>query len=345
MLSVLLAAVYTFTATATGLEKGAPVEFLFVGADSDRAYEALFVLDESIADFCSGLEKAGVPRGKAVDVSASRLWPVGCPVRITPALSAFVTSTMPASLPLSEIIYTGGSRDAKGEPTAHTNQPYSAFALYSLAQSPLVFNGIYEQGVVYNCHHVEAELKKGERRSFTLTWDGSTRPEHLQFTLSTNNLAQVFNTLRKASEKHELDVQLDLDDTLTIAQATEIAKAIAVLDSPQIKVNGHRDGGLFYRAFLPLVKWLDRSERLVQPFELTLGEPDKLIFIEEDWKVDGDDPKLTPRSIEFADAFRYDRTDTCFIFAKPQDTIAQVRKAIAKFKFAKIRNWYIFSSP
>jgi len=343
MIAALLAAAYTFTATATGLEKGAPVEFLFVGNDSDRAYEALFVLDDTLEGFCNGIEKAGIPRGRAVDVSASRLWPVGCPVHLKPALSHFIQTRMPEGLPLGDILYTGGLRDTKGAVVADTTQPYSAFALYSLAQSPLVFNGIYEQGIVYNCHHAATEMKKGERRSFTLTWDEKTAPRRMQFTLGTNNAAQVFNEIKASAAQSELDVQLDLDDGLTVAQAVELAKAIAVIDSLRVKVNGHKDGGLFYRAFLPHAKWLDRRERLVQPFELTLGNPDQLVFIEEDWKVEGDDPKLTPRLIPFADAARHDRTDTCFIFASAQTPLKTVLTSMRQLKGVAIQNWYVFS--
>lgn len=338
----LLAAAYTFTASATGLEKGAPVEFLFVGKDSDRAYEALFELDGSVADFCAGLEKAGLPKGHATDPMTCRLWPVGCPVTLKPALSDFVDTTMPPELPLGRIIYTGGTRTEKGSVAADSEQPFSVFALYSLAQSPLVFNGIYEQGVVYNCHHVKSELKKGERRTFTLSWDAKENPPSYRYEINATNAVAVLTDLKAKSAHGEIDVQIDFSDQLTVAQATAAAQAVAQIDSLKIKVNGRRDGGLFYRAFLPLVKWLDRQERLVQPFELTVGPTNRLVFIEEDWSVEGDDPKLTPKEIPFAEAVKHDRTDTCFIFASKHERLSTLRKAMALLKGVKIRNWYVF---
>ena len=58
-LSALLAASFTFTATATGVEKGAAVEFVFAGPNTDRDYETMFVIDGSVDEFCAKLEKAG----------------------------------------------------------------------------------------------------------------------------------------------------------------------------------------------------------------------------------------------------------------------------------------------
>ena len=55
MLSAILAASLTFTATATGVEKGTPVEFVFAGRNTDRDYESMFLLDSTVDDFCRNL--------------------------------------------------------------------------------------------------------------------------------------------------------------------------------------------------------------------------------------------------------------------------------------------------
>ena len=62
MIAALIAAACTctFSATATGLEKGAPVEFFFAAQDSDNAYETMFLVDDSIDDFCRKIEAAGI---------------------------------------------------------------------------------------------------------------------------------------------------------------------------------------------------------------------------------------------------------------------------------------------
>ena len=109
-----------------------------------------------------------------------------------------------------------------------------------------------------------------------------------------------------------------------------------------IRFNGVTN--LFYRSFQPLVKWRDRKERLAQPFELVLGNPDKLIFIDEDWTVEGDDPKLTPKEIAFAASAdeKYAKIDTCFIYAEAKTTVARICEAKGKLASRHIVNWYVF---
>ena len=100
MISALLAAVLTFTATATGVEKGTPLEFMFACKNTDRDYETMFVIDGTVDEFWKGIEKAGIPRGQPIDRTRCRLWPVGVPLRLEPGLDTFVDSEMPEGLPL-----------------------------------------------------------------------------------------------------------------------------------------------------------------------------------------------------------------------------------------------------
>ena len=69
----LLAAAFTFTATATGVEKGTSVEFFFAGNDSDRDYETVFLLDKPVADFVHDLERAGLRPSTPIDRNRCRL--------------------------------------------------------------------------------------------------------------------------------------------------------------------------------------------------------------------------------------------------------------------------------
>jgi len=344
MILSVLAAAFTFTATATGVEKGTALEFVFAGSNSDRDYESMFLLETPLAEFCKAIERAGLKPGHPVDPAACRLWPVGCPVNISPALDEFVKSELPEGQKLGRIIYTGGSRGSNNCVIAATEMPSSVLSLYTLDQSLFLYNGIYEQGDVYGSHTVAKTLKKGEKFKFTLTWDDSERPQSLKLVARPGNGAEIIKALKSAAEKAETDAEVAFDGQLTVAEAAQTAQALAVVDSVRVKVNGHAPGSLFYRAFTPLVKWLDRKERLVQPFELTLGNPDELVYIEEDWSVSGDDPKLTPRKIPFADtsAAKYARTDTCFVFAKPDTKLEAIYQAMDKLKGSSIRNWYVF---
>ena len=341
MFSVILSATLTFTATATGVEKGTPVEFVFAGRNTDRDYESMFLIEDTVDAFCTKLERAGLPRGRPTDPTACRLWPVGCGLKFEPSLSSFIDGKMPEGLDESDPIYTGGTRLIGGACDAGTNMPASVFSIYSLAQSPIVYNGIYNQGAVYGSFTAGKALKKGERVSFTVSWDAETLPRAIHLTIRPGNSAEVLRRLKDESAKGELDALIGFDEALSIAEATAAANALAMIDSPRVKINGFTN--IFYRAFLPLVKWLDRKERLTQPFELALGDPDKLVFVEEDWTVEGDDPKLTPREIPFEMAKSHPKTDTCFIFADPQTPLSRILRAKEKLGAANIKNWYVFT--
>ena len=337
----MLAATLTFTATATGVEKGTPVEFAFAGRNTDRDYETMFLLDDGIDEFCRKLERAGFPRGKPTDERSCRLWPTGCPIRFDPPLTNFIAMTKSDGLQIARPIYTGGTRLKGGDCDAGTNMPASVFSFYTLAQSPIVFDGIYDQGTVYGAFTARKTLRKGERVPFTVKLEDATPPKPLHLTVRPGNSADVLNRLRSESEKGAVDALIGFSDELTVAEAAAMANALSVVDSVRTKINGCSN--IFYRAFLPLVKWRDRRERLVQPFELTLGDPDRLVFIDEDWTVEGSDPKLSPREISFADAAKHQKTDTCFVFAPANATVARVMASMAKLKGSRVKNWYVFT--
>lgn len=349
MISILLAASLSFTATATGVEKGTPIEFLFAGKDSDRDYETIFLLDEPLDELCKRLEKAGLPKGQATDVSSCVLWPVGCRVKIEPKTSEFIETRWPEGLSSADFIYTGGTRDQKGTVVASDVMPRSFLSLYSLAQSPIVYNGSYPQGDVYGAHSAKVTLKKGERKTFTLSWDDKTMPQVLSVVFRPGTASQEFRQIKTAADKNEIVVYADLDPSLTVAEATAVAQAISIIDSPRVKFNGRPVGHLFYRAFLPSVSWRDRKQRLTQPFELTLGSKDdgsedRLVFIEEDWTVEGDDPKLTPKKISFDSARSYAKTDTCFIYSLKNLPLSRLYAAMSKMTGVSILNWYVFEA-
>ena len=345
MIAALLAASISFTATATGVGKGTPLEFAFAGSDSDRAYETMFLLEEPVADFCRRLERAGLPRGRPVAAAACRLWPVGCAISFEPSLDRYVKTTLPDGVAAAPPIYTGGSRTQDGAPLAATEMPSAVFSLYTLSQAPIVFNGIYEQGVVYGCHLAAVELKKGEKVKFTVTWDEKSLPRHIDVTVAETNATAVLAALRSEAANGETDVMAAFDPMMTVASAKAAATALSLVDSPRIKLNGYADGGLFYRAFTPEPEWTNRQARLVQPFELTIGEDsERLVFIDEDWNVEGDDPKLTLKEIPFSDAAKYPKTDTCFIFARPDCRLERIFKVMSRLKASKVTKWYVFSA-
>ena len=120
----------TIAARSTDCGMETPLEFMFVGPDSDHAYEAMFTTEASVAEIAAAFDKAGIPRGRPVDVAAARFWPVGEAIEMEPKLGDFV-KVSEGELP-ARVAYTGGSRDEKGMPQAATNMPLSVFAFYNL---------------------------------------------------------------------------------------------------------------------------------------------------------------------------------------------------------------------
>lgn len=343
IIASLIAASFTFTATATGVAKGTPVEFMFAGAESDRDYETMFLIDVPVDEFCYGLEKAGVPRGDAQDIKDCKLWPVGCPLVLEPSIDEFIErKPLPGGPTNPAIIYTGGTRDATATPFAASNMPMSVFSLYTLDQSPLLFDGIFEQGDVYGLNLAKMTIEKGKRYKFTLKWDEKTRPSTISVVFRPGNSIETLKSVKAAAEKGDLVVKASFSPELTINEAKAAANALALIDSRGIKVNGRDSDGFFFRAFIPAVKWLDRKERLVQPFEIHIasGKP-RLLFIDEDWSGDGVDPILSEREISFDDAAKYAKTDTCFIYAPSSSRVAELQPYLAKMP-KTVHTWYIY---
>lgn len=342
ILSLFFSAAITFTATATGVEADAPVEFVFAGPNTDRAYESMFILDESVADFCKRIE-ATVPRGTPVEAKSCRLWPTGCRVRFEPSLDRYVKASFPTGEGASFPIFTGGTRLTNDTLEANEVMPAAVFATYSLPQSPIVYNNPLNQGVAYGHYTAAKTIEKGTRFSFTLVIDENSAPRKIALTAEKGSLSQILKSLKDASAAGEIDAQVSFSESLTVEESIAFARALAVVDSSRVKLNGAT--GLFYRAFLPLEKWRDRQERLQQPFELTLRDDgtDQLLFIEEDWTVEGDDPKLTPRPISYDQAKLHPETATCFVYVSKTQTLARVSQAIKNLPSGQIVNWYVYS--
>lgn len=340
--SLLLSVTVTFTATATGVEKGAMVEFILAGPNSDRAYESMFILDEPVDAFCKRIE-AVVPKGTAVDPVHCRLWPTGCRVRFEPSFDVFVTETLPEGEKASFPVFTGGSRLTNDTLEAASIMPAAVFSTYSLPQSPIVFNNPVGQGAAYGRYTAAVQLEKGKHYTFKMIVDEGSLPQKLVLTAEKGNLQQILQRLRAASVSGEVDVQVSFSDSLTVEEAIVFAQALALVDSTRVKLNGSQ--GLFYQAFLPLEKWRDRQERLQQPFELAVHDDgtDQLVFIEEDWHVEGIDPKLTPRQITFEQAEDYSTVSTCFIYASKKLPLSRLTAAMKKLDSSKISNWYVFA--
>lgn len=344
LISVLTNSV-SFTATATGVNKGVPIEFMFVAEGSDHDYEAMFILEDSPADLLKAFAKAGIPAGNTIDIGKARLHATGPFLTLTPSLGEFIDVNNEGN-GFPDMVFSGGTLTANGEPVCQKTSPNAVLAFFNCPQSPVLFDGQFNQGDVYGRYLAKKTLKKGEKHVFKFTWDGKSTIKAVTVELSAANSAEVFKKLKSESEKSPITVEVSFSPDMTLAEAVLAANALQVIDSHRIKINGAKKGNLFYRSFLPLEAWRDRSERLLQPLELYIGNDGalRLLAIDEDWSVQGNDPKLSEREIAIGDVARYPKTDTCLVFVA--DNNIKLEKIFdAKKKLGRdFPSWYIFKS-
>lgn len=294
----------TFTAKATGISTGVQLEFLFVDPTSDRDYEALFVTDDPLTNIVAAFRQAGIEKGEAVDPKGCCFWPCGPVLTMEPAFDRLAADTEgKGTLP---VVFTGGNGSG--------DMPAAIFALYSFAGSPLQFDDALDQSTAYGRFQARKELKKGTPERFTFRWDGQSRTTAMT---------------------------PDFPPEKTLAEARTVAEGLARLDSREAKINGFKDGQFFYRAFLPLEKWRDRRERLVQPLEIRLDATNvSYTVIDEDWTVDGTDPKLTPREVTLQAAQKHP-TVSALVFAHGGEKLERLYQL--KATLPNIQNWYFYA--
>lgn len=341
----------SFTATATGCATNAPLEFLFVGPDSDRDYEALFVTESSLEDIVQACSRIGLPLGHPINAAACVLRAVGEEVTLSPGCAELIKDVQAASAQFPPVIYTGGTRSQKGALVANTEMPSTLFALYDCGQSPLQFNAMLDQSQTYGRFLPRKEYPKGEKHVFTLSWSGVRTVKEKVLSLSPATAQQELVDFRQQAGTNEWNVLVALDKTYTVKQAVGIAKALDMIDSARIKVNGVREGEFYFRAYLPLPAWRDRAARLAQPPEVHFREGKLVVTnVQEDWSdPNATEPKLKAVDKEFAsteEAAAYaaslvGKTQTILLYAAPGETLERLyafRRAVKE----PVLNWYIF---
>lgn len=292
----------SFSAVSTDCGVDTDLEFLFVGPDSDRGYEAMFLTVSPIAEITDAFEKAGFPKGIPIDTVNCRLWSVGSEITMEPAFTNLVRDLRGPGLP--PIVYTGGTRDAKGIPEASTNMPSALFALYNCPQSPILFDDAFDQSATYGRFKPAVKIAKGEKRRFTFRWNGETTCRRIDVKFESGNLKSVATKLKEESAKSKLDVFCSYSPAMTVKEARDAAQLLAMIDSAKVKINGIAEGEIFYKAYQPLEKWRDRKERLSQPPEVRFNEDGSVSVteIKEDWSDKNSlDPKLTAFEKKYTD--------------------------------------------
>lgn len=226
------------------------------------------------------------------------------------------------------IVFTGGRWEGDVCLTDST-MPASVISLYNESGSILDVPFQVGQSDVYGRLSVAEMLPYGTLLEIVLRPlfppDGQTRVLPLTITvtkddgkvklvcasekgdlLAKGELSEMLLWLKaRADAGRELFATLVFDDALPLGVAAQVAQVFCMLDGKGLRLDGKAEDGLFPKAFVPLEKWREHKDRIPQPFELHLfrdsaGEiRKKMIFIEEDWTVEGLDPKLTPRTYPF----------------------------------------------
>lgn len=226
------------------------------------------------------------------------------------------------------LVFTGGNWSGDACDT-DTNMPSSVIALYN--DSGTVFDLPFQvgQSEVYGRLSLAEQLPYGALLEITLQplmpADGAPRVFPLTATAALKDndvtvtctgtdgtvlnrapLSETLTWLRAQTEKgRELFVTIGIDDAMPLHRAADVARVFGMLDGKGLKLDGKTEQGLYVKAFLPAEKWRKREGRTPQPFELHVWRDadgalkKKLVFIDEDWTVEGLDPKLTPRAYPF----------------------------------------------
>lgn len=337
----------SFNAVSTDCGLDADMEFFFVGPESDHDYESMFYTENSPKELADAFAKAGIPLGSPMDYGKCRFWPVGGVVTIEPDIWSLVRDLRNERK--APILYTGGKRNPDSTLDAQVAMPQAVFALYGCAQSLMQFDDSLPQSDTYGRFRPAVKIPRGEVRKFTVKWKGASLIEKAELKLEPGNLASAIAELRKKCEGDvELDVTTVFSPELTVEEAKNIALALQTLDSFKVKLNGFADGQFFYRAFLPLERWRDRSERLTQPYEVRIdaaGKP-SLTVIKEDWSSNGDslDPVLVVKeNVDFSSLAKEGSAtvDTCLVFAPKTSKLADVF-AVRRLLPPNVVNFYVY---
>ena len=242
----------TFTAVSTDCGLDMQLEFLFVGPGSDHDYESMFVTDAPVREIAAAFDKAGIPRGRPFDPDAWRLWPVGVELELEPAFPTLVREMRGDKTP--GIVYASGTRCADGSPAADTNMPSAVFALYNCPQSLVQLDDSLDQSPTYGRFQPAEKIAKGERRTFTVRWNGKANTTATTLRVTRDGFAAELARLKELSKEKGgcLDVLCDFSPEMTLADAAKASEALAMIDSQAVKLCGAPEGQYYFRAYLPL---------------------------------------------------------------------------------------------
>lgn len=205
------------------------------------------------------------------------------------------------------------------------NEPYTVFDLPLYAPQNSVYNHqranpecSYGKGTIMELS-IEPEFKDGKKRVNNLTLyvsseqktatDSNAAPEYVtKLTLKNiknetlnkeEDLKSALKLFSSITEKKEDPfVTVKFADNVFLGQILELCKVMNTIDvASGIRIEPPSVGQLYYKAFIPNPKHLDKTARIVHPWELAInkdtnGISAKLIETESIWKEDATEPEF-----------------------------------------------------
>lgn len=318
----------TLQGEATGIDEGKIVEFFLIGLTSGHDYEALALSFAKPSDVHQALEFIGLKPGRSTSSRDCLFWPKGERVFMTidgTRVEKFaLDDRTKAQTPMSGLVFIGSQMVpssavmAKKVYAADEHEPNSISSNYNDPNSVLDVPRRAPQKTVYG-HNlmnsdmvipkgkfleitIEPEYKDGRQRVCDLTLElmandqisitGDVAPATLDMT----GLMQYLQTLLKSPR--DPFVFLKFNNETSLSAIHTFCKTLSLLETDDgIRVEPPQDGELYYQAFFPPERFLNRKERTDQPLELTLVKQDSIVsgtlsHFEQIWEGDQIYPDL-----------------------------------------------------
>ena len=328
-------------AFTTGIGPKTIVEFALITLGSGHGYEALFQTAASARDIKAALDWAGLPAGVPVGASAARFWPRGERVSISvegegggPAESRPVADFVADASSGGSLgddggfVYVGGGGEdldavGPGSIVSLYNEAFSLFDVPRLAPQESVYESMVSSAAVSTNAFVPVKIVfRPETRAAgkppLRVRDVSLRLAKSGFLLdgAAGGAMQPVDAMKAlCAFRRDCDqdafVAFRWDGDVPLGFVRSAAGLLEKLENDEkstgVRVDAPPAGFPYYKSFLPLDEWRDRSKRYSQPCELVFlaggedGAPEvKLVRVDEKWEGESLVPEISTEEIPLA---------------------------------------------
>jgi hypothetical protein len=290
------------------------IEFFLIDETSGHDYESLAIAFTKPSDVRAALEFIGMKAGRTIDIRKHIFWVKGERVimHIDGKRSERYVCDEDESAPESGMVFTGGIMIPSREDTnamvyaADVREPSSMASNYNERDTVLDVPRRAPQKTVYGHNMLnpgmpmkagrfieitlEPEYKEGRKRVLDLVLQIKNRgqksevrsqQEEVVCRMSNKDytIEELITYFRGLLENgQDPFVTLKFDDDLSLKSIKSFCTIIATLDTNDgIRVEPPAKGHLYYQAYNPPERFLNRKERINQPLELFLEKKDGVL--------------------------------------------------------------------